>query len=252
MYTTKRSLLIAIALILLIACAYVLFASRTQAPQEGSDPASPDIEDDAAAGGTPNVASHTVTFVSEDGTSVTAVFSDDQVVLNGLGYTNATLPHAVSASGARYANSEGLELWNKGNDVTVSQDGSIIFAGTEASAADDQSLIGTWTWKELIHEGGEIHTPHNADAFTLTFDANGHVQGTTDCNGLSGTYTLENGMLTVGPVIQTRMYCEGSQEQEFVSALQLGSLAVSFQGTNTLVLLLPDNAGSLTLERQDS
>ncbi|HZH68933.1 MAG TPA: META domain-containing protein [Flavobacteriaceae bacterium] len=49
----------------------------------------------------------------------------------------------------------------------------------------------------------------------LTFDAeNNSFSGTTECNGISGSYTIDNKNISFGPIIATRMYCEGKMDAE--------------------------------------
>ncbi len=65
---------------------------------------------------------------------------------------------------------------------------------------------------------------------TLTFTREGHVAGTTGINRFSGAYSLEGAVLTIGPVLMTRMAGpEHLMEQErlFTAALE---------GTSTVVL----------------
>ena len=89
-----------------------------------------------------------------------------------------------------------------------------------------------WIWKET-HNGvgpdslssGKI-TPRRTGAFTITFSKDGKVSGTTDCNGFGGTYTLNGGELSFGPLASTLMFCENSQESEFLAMLKKGGLAI--------------------------
>jgi heat shock protein HslJ len=72
---------------------------------------------------------------------------------------------------------------------------------------------------------------------TLTFTREGHVAGTTGINRFSGAYALEGVVLTIGPVLMTRMAGpEHLMEQErlFTAALE-GATAVLLEG-DTLTL----------------
>ncbi len=164
---------------------------------------------------------------------------NDKATLSGLGYQNLVLDIAIAASGARYVNeSEGVELWNRGNEVTVSKDGERIFSGNVGGLTDANKLSGTWIWQATTI--GEVITePNRVDAFTITFDeVAGRAHGTTDCNGFNGSYSVkEDDSLTFGPMASTMMYCEGSQENEFTSALAKTE-RFSFAGSGALVLEL--------------
>lgn len=264
MNISKRNTLLIIALVLLVASTYVLFASRSHmqpSPLEESETTSTTTETqdapDTVSGNTsnsvPQAGATTVTFVNEDDTSISIVFSEESLVLNGLGYVNTKVPQVISASGARYENSDGLEVWNKGDEITVSKNGKVIFQGAVVNAKGlSPQLAGTeWRLESVINEEGKRVVPQRVEIFTLAFGTDGKLSGTTDCNNFSGGYTFEDGMLTLGTVAQTLMFCEGSQEQEFITALKTGSLAVSFKNTDTLVLKIPNAPISLTLVRDE-
>jgi heat shock protein HslJ len=80
----------------------------------------------------------------------------------------------------------------------------------------------TWTWVETAYNNDTVkrpNVPNEKEAFTLTF-ADGRVQGTTDCNGFSGAYTTDGHKIRFDDkMAMTKMYCEGSQETEFVKML---------------------------------
>lgn len=265
MNISKRNTLLIIALVLLIAGTYVFLASRSPimqpSPLEESETTSTttEIQDTPGivSGNTPHsvpqASGTAVTFVNADDVSLSIVFSEESLVLNGLGYVNTKLPQVISASGARYENSDGLEVWNKGDEITVSKNGRVIFQGAVVNAKGlSPQLAGTqWKLESVINEEGKRVVPQRVEIFTLAFGTDGKLSGTTDCNNFSGGYTFEDGMLTLGTVAQTLMYCEGSQEQEFITALKTGSLAVSFKNTDTLVLKIPNEPISLTLMRDE-
>lgn len=211
----------------------------------------------------------TFVFTSvEAGESINVSFNqaDDTATMSGLGYEDVVLTQAVSASGARYVNEElGLELWNKGDEITLSENGDAVFTGTtepaeeieddsvtettpsdEASVLTEESLSAhAWVWKETSMNNDEVITPKKADAFSLTFSLEGRVNGTTDCNRFSGSYTVtDTGTLSFGPLASTLMFCENSQETEFtkmISDVQSGFIAAN----GNLILALPFDSGSV-------
>lgn len=73
---------------------------------------------------------------------------------------------------------------------------------------------------------------------TLAFDDAGQVSGNAGCNRYSGTYTLNDGTLQLGPLALTRKACPPAitnQEQKFLATVA-GPLAVAFDATGALIL----------------
>lgn len=182
-----------------------------------------------------------VTFINPNNQDeVEVVFNEDEAVFSGLGYSQLVLQHATSASGARFVNEDiNLELWNRGNDLTVSLGGEQVFSGNTTGETDADKLAGTWVWQATTI-GGVVTEPNRPGVFSITFnDGTGTVQGKTDCNGFGGSYKVgANDSLNFGPLNSTLMYCEGSQEQEFVSAISTVR-SYYFTGSGALVLELP-------------
>lgn len=55
----------------------------------------------------------------------------------------------------------------------------------------------------------------------LEFDvANNKVSGNTGCNGMNASITLEDEKLSFGPVMSTKMACQGINENGFLSKLK--------------------------------
>ena len=87
--------------------------------------------------------------------------------------------------------------------------------------------------------------PRQADAFTLTFRADGVFSATTDCNRVNGRYTVNGRELAFGNMAATRMFCEGSQETEFTELLEKTSRYL-FTAQGQLVLELELDSGTVT------
>lgn len=200
------------------------------------------------------------TFTNADnGEAITVTFNneDETATLNGLDYVDLVFTQAISASGARYVNEEtGLELWNKGDEISLSMGEERLFVGStevEASVTLDETGLSDheWVWQETQMNDDEVITPNEAGAFTLTFDpAAGRVYGKTDCNGFSGGYTVEaEKTITFGPLASTMMYCEGSQEAEFSGMIASTSHFV-FTEDGDLVLLLRDDSGLVVFTKK--
>lgn len=176
--------------------------------------------------------------VSYDNTNNTATIYPE-------GLEKVVFNATTTGSGARYVNEQGLILWNKGDDVSLFLNDSLIFTGTTnvidtenvTSNTDSTSttskkdvndtkndtnnpknntvLIGnTWVWKETISSNGQKITPKQVGRFTLTFK-DGQVSGTTDCNSFGGSYESVNSNLKFGSMMSTMMACMNSQEAEY-------------------------------------
>jgi len=79
----------------------------------------------------------TAHFVCDAKKSITSTFDyipADQVELILSDGTTATLPHAISADGARYANSdESFVFWNKGDTAFIQQNGKETYSNCVVS-----------------------------------------------------------------------------------------------------------------------
>lgn len=117
---------------------------------------------------------------------------------------------------------------------------------TEAEADPNRMSLGMqpWTWIETAYNNDTIVHPAQKDAFTLTF-ADGRVQGTTDCNGFSGAYTADDRKIQFDDkMLMTRMFCEGSQETEFVKML-LEVRSYFFSSKGQLIFEIKFDSGSM-------
>lgn len=116
----------------------------------------------------------------------------------------------------------------------------------EADPARMRLDMKTWVWVGARRADGTELVPQRPGAFTLTFGVDGRFSATTDCNRLGGTYTTTGDALTFGDVFATRMFCEGSQENEF-SALLDAVVSYRFTARGQLLLELDSDAGTVEL-----
>jgi membrane-bound inhibitor of C-type lysozyme len=73
-----------------------------------------------------------VTFICPNHSYISAMFYRDGVKLLLSDGRTETLPHALSADGARYANSdESFVFWNKGNGAFITEQGTTTYSGCE-------------------------------------------------------------------------------------------------------------------------
>jgi len=101
----------------------------------------------------------------------------------------------------------------------------------------------TWTWVRTQYNNDTELTPKTSDAFTITFQEDGVVAVSTDCNAMQGTYELEGNRITFGPMAATKMYCEDSQEAEFAAMLR-NAQSYFFTGRGELIFDLMFDTGS--------
>lgn len=103
----------------------------------------------------------------------------------------------------------------------------------------------TWVWQRALYNDGRELLPAQTDAFTLAFADDGTVSITTDCNSAGGAYTVDGDTLQFADLYSTLMYCDGSQEAEFL-ALMRDVRSFHFIGRGELVLSLLYDSGTVT------
>lgn len=120
---------------------------------------------------------------------------------------------------------------------------------TTPTTVQSKNLIGTsWMWSHTTLLNGEKVTNPTKDKFVLTFGMDKRANSTTDCNAMSGTYVLDGEVLSFGPFISTKMYCENSVENTYASELSLAT-SYSIKG-DTLTINLNRDAGVMTFTRK--
>ena len=75
-----------------------------------------------------------VVFENKKGVKLNAEFTNGQVMINAkrLDLSDKKLVQTIAADGARYLSDDGLlELWNKGDEVTLRESGEVVFLGKE-------------------------------------------------------------------------------------------------------------------------
>ncbi len=182
-------------------------------------------------------------YLSEDGEQAEVTYySNDSALLTiaGTEYSQIYLDGEVSPNGIRYVNQEkNLILWDKSPEIKVEKENEIIFEGKEFEVAKLENLQShVWVWEKTYNGTGPEAdvanpiTPNQQDAFTISFNADKTLSGTTDCNSFSGTYDMnEGGQIVFGNFMSTLMACEDSQEQEFLSMLKNpSSISINKQG----------------------
>jgi membrane-bound inhibitor of C-type lysozyme len=167
---------------------------------------------------TPSVHNTIQAIFSDGTTTVNAVFdnTDDSVTFFLPALGQLTLPRAVSASGARYANAdESIVFWNKGNDLTITKNGAEIFSGsTEENNIKLTEPTKDSVVKSPLSISGEAKGTWFFEASfpVQILDANGQVLGqtiarakgdwmTTDFVPFDATIEFKNPTTTTGVLI---------------------------------------------------
>jgi len=120
---------------------------------------------------------------------------------------------------------------------------------TAPAAEGDRAILTsqTWTWVRTEMNDDSLITPNKPGIFTVTFNEDGRVNLGTDCNSMSGSYSLPAvGQIAFAPFSTTFMFCEGSQEGEFSGKLR-DSTGYMFED-DQLVLQLKYDSGSVFFE----
>lgn len=90
----------------------------------------------------------------------------------------------------------------------------------EVDASKMNLELKKWEWTKTKTSDGKEILPKKEGVFTVTFTSDGKLQVGTDCNQASGTYARSRGnILELGQLASTKMFCEESQEQEFLASL---------------------------------
>lgn len=257
---TKRAVMGIIIMILiaviLIASNEIIRSGRKVATVEGNLTTSPVVSPEQ----TNDTEAKIITVSFSDGTTTIPVtFNNNDMTVTfshpQLGTDAVTLESAISASGARYANAdESVVFWEHQSEGMILVNDEEIFRGalvdenaTAETVVDENLTAGTWTWKNTTDATGVVTTPKNTTAFTLTFNNDGRANGTTDCNGFSGSYTLgEMGGLTFSPLASTMMYCEGSEETVFTKSV---SDVKSYSLTGDTLTLTTEDGAQILLQK---
>lgn len=85
------------------------------------------------------------------------------------------------------------------------------------SSGDGRSHLADSQWRFVTIDGAAPATPEKAH---LRFEAD-HLGANVGCNGMGGPWSIEDGRLIAGPLVQTQMFCEGPvwDQERAVSAL---------------------------------
>ncbi len=111
-------------------------------------------------------------------------------------------------------------------------------------SSNPQAVLGIlWQWESTTSplEKIEVTVPEN---YTLFLEPGGRARLRIDCNTGSGGFEIDEGKLTFGPIMSTRMACPtGSLDSVFARDLQ--RVASFFLNAGRLYLELPYDSGTM-------
>ncbi len=166
--------------------------------------------------------------------TVEALFDNDEdtVTFTEESLGTVTLPRAISASGARYANEdESIVFWEHQGELTITSGEEDVFVGVLVKVdgedvqssylmTSDHPILGSWVWQSAVTSEDVEIVPTKVEAFVLTFEEDGSVHSTTDCNNLMGQYeVVSDTNLAFGNLASTQMFCDGAEEDAYVAEL---------------------------------
>ena len=117
-------------------------------------------------------------------------------------------------------------------------------AGTSAESIDGR-------WQLISHGPASSLTPavEDVEAF-IEFGADGQLGGNVGCNGFGGEYTVEEDAITFGPIISTKMFCEGPVGEQEAATLSVLSESATFDlDGDTLTITSADGNSVIVLGR---
>ena len=137
----------------------------------------------------------------------------------------------------------GKSIWLKLNPDSL-QFGEVAqnFEG-EADPSRMTLQMKAWIWISALYNDGKEIKPKQPGKFSLTFSNSGKFSASTDCNNISGNYTASADSISFSQIISTKMYCEGSEESDFVSLLQ-NAQKYHFTSRGELIIDLKFDSGS--------
>ena len=117
-----------------------------------------------------------------------------------------------------------VEFNEQQNDTTILNDESDLNDESELNEDVAEDSFGLenviWSWEKTVYENDDtnIVKPFETGVFSITFEDQ-NVYGSTDCNNFMGSYELDENKISFGPLAMTLMYCEGSQESDFMNMI---------------------------------
>lgn len=102
-------------------------------------------------------------------------------------------------------------------------------------------LQGSWELEKVYGAKEPFNMLFPNKKPTATFDLKAYtVNGNNGCNQYNGPFTLRNGVLGIGDMMATKMFCEGVKEQLYMTTLKMAN-GYKFEA-DKLILTLDNEA----------
>ncbi|HAS84581.1 MAG TPA: hypothetical protein DCS23_00695 [Candidatus Yonathbacteria bacterium] len=133
---------------------------------------------------------------------------------------------------------------NELSDATYTIGGGLIKmrANNDIELNKKNPNTKTWTWVSTTYSDGTIVKPVDSKMFALILNSDQTFFASTDCNNISGKYTTDEYKVSFEQIASTLMYCDASQEKDFIKSLQ-EAVEYKFNSSGEFTLLLKDNGG---------
>lgn len=131
-----------------------------------------------------------------------------------------------------------------GDEIFVEDVGVRDDEGDRAREIDEQLVGKKWMWLKTEMNNDTSITPKNDGVFSVSFESDGNVRITTDCNAAGGSYVITDNQIIFGDLRATMMYCDDAQEREFMQMIrEVDQYLINDEGQ--LVLLLKFDTGAI-------
>ena len=125
----------------------------------------------------------------------------------------------------------------------------VLFIMAACTGKPSASIQGEWKLVSYGPPTSQIVAVPDVET-SIDFDPEGRMSGNVGCNGFSGEYTTDGDMITFGPVMSTKMFCEPVAEQES-GTLAVFRESVSFVTDGSIATITSaDGNSSIVLERK--
>lgn len=127
----------------------------------------------------------------------------------------------------------------------------VITGCSSAKGGNAKNLITATAWVLSSVNGIAINpVDYDRGIPDAAFETDGKVNGGNGCNRYGGSYMLEdNGKITFGQMMSTKMFCPGSGERTFMKALSEVNTAkvekeklILLNGTKEVLVFVPKKA----------
>ena len=102
--------------------------------------------------------------------------------------------------------------------VAIAVAAPLVSCSEEVTGPSD--VVGTvWRLESMERTGAARFAPDDPSRFTVEFKADGSLGVRADCNVCGGSYTLNGGRLTSGPLVCTLVACPQPEGQQFAAII---------------------------------